>query len=89
MRRRRSPAETPAGLDSPAKRAKAAPETELTVPVQALAIGGIRILALPGEVFCRYGLALQKKWPKLIAAGCGRDTVIVALGVGVTRLWIS
>jgi len=52
------------------RRAKAEPASEVLVPLQALAIGGIRILALPGEVFCRYGLALQKKWPRLIAAGC-------------------
>jgi hypothetical protein len=39
------------------------------VPIQALAIGGLKILGLPGEVFCGYGLALQKTWPALMTAG--------------------
>jgi len=39
------------------------------VPVQAMAIGGLKILGLPGEVFCRYGLKLRRSWPALITAG--------------------
>ena len=39
------------------------------VPVQAMAVGGLKILGLPGEVFCRYGLTLRRSWPALITAG--------------------
>ncbi len=39
------------------------------VPLQALSIGGLRLLGIPGEVFCAYGLKLRKKWPDLMTAG--------------------
>jgi hypothetical protein len=45
------------------------------VPVQAMAIGGLKILGLPGEVFCRYGLTLRRSWPALITAGYANGDV--------------
>jgi hypothetical protein len=39
------------------------------IPLQALSIGGLRLLGIPGEVFCRYGLELRKRWPDLMTAG--------------------
>lgn len=45
------------------------------VPVQAMAIGGLRLLGLPGEVFCGYGLKLQKEWPALMTAGLANGDV--------------
>lgn len=45
------------------------------VPVQAMAIGGLRLLGLPGEVFCGYGLKLQKRWKALMTAGLANGDV--------------
>ena len=45
------------------------------VPVQAMAVGGLKILGLPGEVFCRYGLTLRRSWPALITAGYANGDV--------------
>lgn len=39
------------------------------IPLQAMAVGGLRILGLPGEVFCGYGLRLRRSWPSLMTAG--------------------
>ena len=39
------------------------------VPVQALAVGGLRVLALPAEVFTAYGLKLRENWPSLFPVG--------------------
>jgi hypothetical protein len=39
------------------------------IPVQAMAVGGLKILGLPGEVFCGYGLRLHRSWPVLMTAG--------------------
>jgi hypothetical protein len=39
------------------------------VPVQALAIGGLRIAALPGELFCEIGLKLAKTQGPLMSVG--------------------
>jgi hypothetical protein len=39
------------------------------IPLQALSLGGLKILGLPGEVFCEYGLKLRKRWPELMTAG--------------------
>jgi len=39
------------------------------VPVQAMSIGGLKIIALPGEVFSAYGLILKREFPSLITAG--------------------
>jgi len=42
------------------------------IPVQAIAIGELKIIGLPGEVFCEYGLRLQEKWSSLFTVGyCG------------------
>jgi hypothetical protein len=39
------------------------------VPVQALAIGGLKILGLPGEAFCGIGMKLRREWPSLAPVG--------------------
>jgi hypothetical protein len=39
------------------------------VPVQALGIGDLRILGLPGEVFSGLGMRLREKWPSLMTIG--------------------
>ncbi len=39
------------------------------VPVQALAVGGLRIAALPGEVFTVYGKRLKDTWADLMPVG--------------------
>ncbi len=39
------------------------------VPVHALSIGGMKIIGLPGEVFCGLGLRMREKWPALMTAG--------------------
>ena len=45
------------------------------LPLQALAVGGLKILGLPGEVFCGYGLKLRKKWPALMTAGLANGDI--------------
>jgi hypothetical protein len=45
------------------------------VPIHALAVGGLRILGLPGEVFCGYGLKLRRGRPALITAGYANGDV--------------
>lgn len=45
------------------------------VPVQVMAMGGLRLLGLPGEVFCGYGLKLQKRWSALMTAGLANGDV--------------
>jgi hypothetical protein len=39
------------------------------VPIHALIVGAMRILALPGEVFSGLGLRMRLKWPALMTAG--------------------
>jgi hypothetical protein len=39
------------------------------IPVHAIGIGSLKILGLPGEVFCAYGLKLGRNWPSLMTAG--------------------
>jgi neutral ceramidase len=39
------------------------------IPLQTLAIGPLKIIAIPGEVFCNYGLRLQKKHPLIFTIG--------------------
>lgn len=41
----------------------------LDVPLQGMAIGELRLLALPGEVFCQYGLRLRERYPLLCTCG--------------------
>lgn len=45
------------------------------IPVQAMAVGGLKILGLPGEVFCGYGLRLRRSWPALMTAGYANGDV--------------
>jgi len=45
------------------------------IPVQAMAVGGLKILGLPGEVFCGYGLRLRRSWTALITAGYANGDV--------------
>ena len=39
------------------------------VPIQAMGIGGLRLIGLPGEVFSEYSLRLRAKWPALFTIG--------------------
>lgn len=39
------------------------------VPMQAMSIGGLKIIAMPGEVFTAYSLILKREFPSLITAG--------------------
>ena len=39
------------------------------VPIQAMAIGPLKILGLPGEIFCGIGLKLQKTFASLVPVG--------------------
>jgi hypothetical protein len=43
----------------------------VSAPVQALAIGSLRIIALPGEVFSGYGVRLREAMPNLLTVGYG------------------
>ena len=44
------------------------------IPIQGVSIGGLRMLGLPGEVFCEYGLRLRERWAPLFTLGyCGGD----------------
>ena len=39
------------------------------IPIQGISIGEVKILGLPGEVFCRYALRLRKRYPQLFTFG--------------------
>lgn len=39
------------------------------VPLQAVGIGGLKIMAVPGEIFSGYGVQLAAKWPGLMTFG--------------------
>lgn len=41
----------------------------VSIPIQAIALGPLKILGLPGEIFCRYGLRLRETWPLLVTLG--------------------
>lgn len=45
------------------------------VPVQALAIGGLKMIALPGEFFCEIGLKLQKTDAPLLPVGYANGNI--------------
>jgi hypothetical protein len=45
------------------------------VPVQALRIGGLKILGLPGEAFSGLGIKLREKWPSLMTIGYANGTI--------------
>lgn len=39
------------------------------VPIQGIRIGEVKIIGIPGEVFCEYGLRLKKRYPMLFTFG--------------------
>jgi len=45
------------------------------VPVQAIRVGEMQILGLPGEAFCSLGLKLGEKFPSLMTAGYANGDV--------------
>jgi len=45
------------------------------VPVQAMAIGGLKIIAFPGEVFTAYSVALKKEFPTLFPIGYANGNI--------------
>lgn len=45
------------------------------IPLQAMTVGGLKILGLPGEVFCGYGLRLRRSVPDLMTAGYANGDV--------------
>ena len=45
------------------------------VPLQALAVGPLKFLGIPGEVFCRLGLKLQRKWHPLFPLGYANGSI--------------
>ena len=47
----------------------------VNVPVQGLAVGGLRLLGLPGEVFSEYSVGLRATWPKLFTIGYANGVV--------------
>jgi neutral ceramidase len=45
------------------------------VPIQAIGIGDLRILGLPGEIFSGYGVKLAAKWPRLMTFGYANGNI--------------
>jgi hypothetical protein len=45
------------------------------VPIQAMSIGEMKIVGLPGEAFCGLGLKLRAKWPSLMTVGYANGDV--------------
>ncbi|MDD3926963.1 MAG: hypothetical protein PHT33_09950 [bacterium] len=45
------------------------------VPVQVVFIGPLKMLCLPGEVFCRYRLHLHEEWPALLTIGYANGNI--------------
>ncbi len=45
------------------------------VPVQAIKIGQMKLIAFPGEPFCALGLKLMEKWPTLVPVGYANGDV--------------
>lgn len=45
------------------------------VPIQAMAIGDLKILGLPGEVFCELGLKLRRRWSALMTVGYANGNI--------------
>lgn len=45
------------------------------VPLQAMRIGEMKIIAWPGEPFCAFGLKLREKWPDLMTIGYANGDV--------------
>lgn len=45
------------------------------IPIQALAIGDMKIIGIPGEAFCEYGLKLREDCPNLFPVGYANGNV--------------
>lgn len=45
------------------------------VPLQAVGIGDMKIMALPGEVFSGYGVKLAARWPRLMTFGYANGNI--------------
>jgi len=45
------------------------------VPLQAVGIGGLKIMALPGEIFSGYGVKLAARWPQLLTFGYANGNI--------------
>lgn len=45
------------------------------VPVQAISVGHLRLIALPGEVFSAYNLMLKKELPSLLTVGYANGNI--------------
>jgi hypothetical protein len=45
------------------------------VPLQAISIGGLKLIAFPGEVFAAYSLMLKKEFPSLFTAGYANGNI--------------
>jgi hypothetical protein len=45
------------------------------VPLQAMAVGHIKFLGIPGEVFCGLGLKLQRRWHPLFPLGYANGSI--------------
>lgn len=45
------------------------------VPIQGIGIGEVRIISIPGEVFCEYGLRLRERYPMLLTFGYANGLV--------------
>ena len=58
-----------------ARQAEFAAKPYLNVPVQAMAIGNLRLVALPGEAFCEYGRRLRERTPNLLTVGFANGNV--------------
>ncbi|MHB9133579.1 MAG: hypothetical protein ACYDBB_21150 [Armatimonadota bacterium] len=45
------------------------------VPLQAIALGNMYLLGIPGEVFCQYGLRLRDSYPNLFTCGYANGNI--------------
>ncbi len=45
------------------------------VPLQAMTVGHLKFLGLPGEVFCGLGLKLQRRWHPLVPLGNANGSI--------------
>lgn len=39
------------------------------IPIQGISIGEVKIIGIPGEVFCEYGLRLRERYPMVLTFG--------------------
>jgi hypothetical protein len=45
------------------------------VPLQAMAVGALKFLGIPGEAFCQLGLKLERKWQPLFPLGYANGSI--------------